>query len=468
MSQVADERTDGVGVASELSSQWFTRLFAGAAIAHIAGNAPRSLDALGIAILALGLVAAALIFRPQHHWLRVLLAALVLVTVFLEAPFLGNHWLVAGFVAAAVVVASTRGWRRNRSASSSSEPEWWLWFAPTGRSILLVFYSFAAFAKLNEGFFDTTRSCALFYTNQWLGSWGLPTLASGTAAPLAIAGLTTAIELAVPVLLVIRRTRPYGVMLGFVFHFAISLDLHQHFYDFTAVLLALFTLFIDDSRTAEWEARAVADDRPFAVVAAASMLLTAAAVLPPSPVTNWLLGPGAFLVWLPVGLVLVMRVARLPAGERRRLRIVPVGIAGTLLVLLVVFNGMTPYLGLKTAYGFNMYANLSTVDGDSNHFLIRRTAELVDVDMVTIIASSDPGLAAYVDSGLLVPERNVRHHLASRPEATVTYVGEEGPVTGSGAELGERLPILIEKFGLFRSIDRDDPPRCQTVWLPAY
>ena len=41
---------------------------------------------------------------------------------------------------------------------------------------------------------------------------------------------------------------------------------------------------------------------------------------------------------------------------------------------LVVANGLTPYLELKTGYGWNMYANLRTVDGETNHFLVRAHA----------------------------------------------------------------------------------------------
>ena len=33
--------------------------------------------------------------------------------------------------------------------------------------------------------------------------------------------------------------------------------------------------------------------------------------------------------------------------------------------LLAVLNGLTPYTEIKTAYGFNMYANLLTARGQS-------------------------------------------------------------------------------------------------------
>ena len=41
------------------------------------------------------------------------------------------------------------------------------------RWLLLVFYAFAAFAKLNSAFFDPSASCAVYYANESLSSWGL-------------------------------------------------------------------------------------------------------------------------------------------------------------------------------------------------------------------------------------------------------------------------------------------------------
>jgi hypothetical protein len=437
------------------ASSWFTRLFAGAVIAHVAGNPPFRLDALGFSIVALGLVAAVVILAPHYRPTRLGLAVLVLATVWFEAPLIGNHWVVAGFVALAMLVSELR-----------ADP--WAWFAPTGRGILLAFYSFAAFAKLNDGFFDPVHSCGLFYTNQSLASWGLPLVPSGGVGAFGLAAATTIIELAVPILLVVKRTRVYGVMLGFSFHYLISLDLGQHFYDFTALLFALFTLFIDDSVTARWERNLRRHQPTLLTLAVASVLLTVAAVVAGRYLAVWTVRTGTFFVWIPVGAALVLAVLRMPRVQQHTLSFRSAGAVGMVLVALVTLNGLTPYLGLKTGYGFNMYANLHTVDGESNHWVIRRTADLIDVPMVTIIESSEPGLAQYVGSGYLVPERNVLDRLADHPDHTITYTVQGRTVAGTGAELGERLPVLVEKFGLFRSIDTQSPPRCQAVWLAAY
>jgi hypothetical protein len=52
-----------------------------------------------------------------------------------------------------------------------------------------------------------------------------------------------------------------------------------------------------------------------------------------------------------------------------------------------------------------MYANLRVVDGDSNHFVIRRGFPLTDEHrhLIEIQGSSDPGLQMYAATGLASP-----------------------------------------------------------------
>jgi hypothetical protein len=61
-------------------------------------------------------------------------------------------------------------------------------------------------------------------------------------------------------------------------------------------------------------------------------------------------------------------------------------------MLAVVFiNGLTPYLEMNTDYGWNIYSNLVTVDGESNHLLIRSTLPLRSghEDLAAIVESDD-------------------------------------------------------------------------------
>jgi Vitamin K-dependent gamma-carboxylase len=441
---------------------WFLRLWAIAVLAHIAGNPPGWKGApvgtaLGTASALLGVLALAVLLRPGR-WTGAALGAATIMSVVLEAPVLGNHWLVAGLVSILLVASLFR-----------RDP--WAAFAPGARGILIAFYSFAAFAKLNRGFFDPTVSCGITYTNQLLGSYGLPLIPDGDWRAVAVAAATALIELSVPVLLVMKRTRRYGVLLGFVFHLFISFDLDQHFYDFSALLVALFSLFLADEVLKKFPDPLAMRRSTQVAVGGILALFALAAVVPPSPLTDRLLGTGVFFLWIPWGLFLIARLWRLVrgpgAGQAEWGRL---GWVGGLLVAVTVLNGLTPYLELKTGYGFNMYANLVTADGRSNHYLLPRTIPLTDAqrDPYIVLTSDDPGLHHYVDSGWAITEPQLRDYLADHPTASATVIrvlgGEQQVVTGAD---GVALPWWRDKFQLFRAIDLNDPPRCQLVWMPA-
>ena len=441
--------------------RWFTRAFGIALVAHLVGNPAgwRTTDGslltplVGVSAI-LGLLAVSLVARPGR--LRLSAAAvLVLASVWLEAPRVGNHWLLMGIVSAAVLLSHAR-----------RDP--WPWLSLTGRWILLCFYSFAAFAKLNTGFLDPAASCGVFYANQSLASFGLPTFASSSpAAWVSIAG-PVLVELSVPVLLLLGRTRRAGVLLAFVFHTVISLDFDQNFYDFTSVLMLLLCLFLPEETLSDWERRASSPARLRTLGLALCTVTVAASLMPPvlaSVVAVRLLG---FATWVPFAAWMIVRAARAGLGRfdvPMRVR----GLATGLLAALVVANGLTPYLEVKTGTSFNMYANLVTVGGETNHLVVRRTLHLSDVqdDLVEVVSSEDEGLRRYAEDRYLLPERNLLDYLARHPdvEAVVrTPDGTERTVTGAD---GVRQPVVVTKFLAFRAVDQDSPPRCQALWLPA-
>ena len=142
--------------------------------------------------------------------------------------------------------------------------------------------------------------------------------------------------------------------------------------------------------------------------------------------------------------------------------------AAWVLVAVVVANGLTPYLEVKTSLGFNMYANLVTVAGDTNHLVVRRTARLSSVqdDLLEVIESEDDGLAAYAEEGYLLPRRNLLDYLARNPGVSVVVQDGDGERTLDSSD-GVRLPLMVRKLITFRAVDGEDPPRCQALWLPA-
>jgi hypothetical protein len=239
--------------------------------------------------------------------------------------------------------------------------------------------------------------------------------------------------------------------------------LDQHFYDFTAVLIFLFAAFIP----ADVERKPL---RPFLSYAIAVVLLTLIgfSVLPPSGIGNRLLSTVPFLLWIPFLVGWIRYVFR-----TRPARTLAWGISPALGIIIVgaFLNGLTPYVELKTAYSFNMYSNLLTADGASNHLLIQRTLPLRDgyEGPVQIIASSDPALELYRDIGYLIAFPEFQRYLVDKSLAvnyarhgTVFVVANTAEVEG----LADEGPWWW-RFMPLRALDQQSPPRCQDVFLAA-
>jgi hypothetical protein len=283
-----------------------------------------------------------------------------------------------------------------------------------------------------------------------------------------------AIEMSVPITLIWRRTRYLGVLVGTTFHTLISYDINQHFYDFTAVLVALFVLFLPD-RSIESISEQMAElrrreDIPGKLIVGLIGALVVLAVFPLTPITAFLLSRVPFVLWIPssaLWMVALIR-ARAPANAMNW----RTGVGGAVVVLVTFLNGLTPYTEVKTAYSFNMYANLVTSQGESNHYLVRSTLPMRHGydGPVEILESSDEGLNAYRDEGYLVAYPQLRRYLSVRPDAALTY-RRYGQVTNlaevsSDPELVDPGPWWWRFFPL-RAIDTRSPPLCQAAFLGA-
>ena len=257
------------------------------------------------------------------------------------------------------------------------------------------------------------------------------------------------------------------MLLALLFHTVISLDFDQHFYDFTAALVMLLCLFLPESTLSGLEARAARRSRLRTVAVAISVVVVIASLLPPTVPAIVIVRLLAFAVWVPFAGWLIVRVAQDGIGPSPVSMRLP-GLGAWVIVAAVVANGLTPYLEIKTAIGFNMYANLVTVAGETNHLVIPRTAHLSHVqdDLLLVVDTDDSDLMQYAKDGYLIPERNLLDYLARHPSVSVVVADEDGERTLDGSD-GVRVPVLVDKFQAFRAVDEQDPPRCQANWLPA-
>jgi len=160
----------------------------------------------------------------------------------------------------------------------------------------------------------------------------------------------------------------------------------------------------------------------------------------------------------------------MPREPVHALRVHP---AMAVVVALVVLNGLMPYTEVKTAFGWNMYANLRTVAGDSNHFIVVDTLPFNhdQDDVIEIVESDDPGLQFYATNRYALTERSLRAYLHDHPDVTLTIRRDGGPIErlagADVAELARAEPEWQRKLLVHRAVDLEPHQRCQDVFGPA-
>lgn len=315
---------------------------------------------------AVGVLGLALALFPLSRRIFLLLIAALAIDGLLQAPVFSNHSMLKNFLVLGVLVAGLEAWLRGES---------WRWFigrfATVGRWLLLLMYFFGVFHKVNTDFLDPAVSCAVVL----LQHMPLPDMIVGQAWlhwP-AMYG-TLVIETFIVACLLIPSLRQLGVYLGIAFHSLLALSGYSFYAPFSTLTIALHCLFLPPlahawlESDADTRARLQRARRPLglAVLGLYALGLTALAA------NGSYAQLGIMWLILPIGLLVVIRASGVsPAAVNFRdgpaLR-APVW--AWLLIALFFFNGITPYLGLKTAQSFNMFANLRLEDGRSNHLLL--------------------------------------------------------------------------------------------------
>ncbi|MGH7868398.1 MAG: hypothetical protein ACREP9_12420, partial [Candidatus Dormibacteraceae bacterium] len=287
-------------------------------------------------------------------------------------------------------------------------------------------------------------------------------------------------ELSISMLLLNRRTRAFGVVLGLGFHSLIALDRLHLFVDFSSVLAALFVLFLPARFAMSALSFAKGKGAQFLILwEVVTGLVLGAQWIGRGNVAYFMFSEGRLFVWyvvdatVLVGVVMWLARHRGPTLERPfTLRDHgPIWLA--VIPAFVVLTGLLPYFELRTAYAFNMYSNLEMVDGNSNHFIVRSSFPLWgrQADLVKVVASNDPGLSLYATYNYLLPWDSFRAYLAKHPDDAIIYGrGGKRYLVERAADYPELVtaPSLpAQKLLALRAVDGSDKARCQDVFLPA-
>jgi hypothetical protein len=434
------------------------------------------------------LLAVVVLLRPFSRVAFLSLAAVETLTVLIILPLTNTNRLLQLFVFA--TLTATGFYVLARSGFRKLDAGAWLQvFQPLLRLQLVIVYGLAAWHKLNFGFFDPQSSCAVIlyertpffhlHANGNLLRWGL------------ILG-TVATEMGLPILLSLRRTRNFAVCYGVLFHVALGFS---EFYSFSVTMIALLFLFTPDNFVdvaAEfWQGRSPWFRKVVTFGGLAMLIMVVvltAAVFGPSvaevrQVTgfqsrlNMVWSKAAYwsgywilLFYLPPLGLFAWLWYRSPASLRPATHSFrPIPPLFWVFPALLIFDGINPYLGLKTDTAFAMYSNLRTEGGTTNHLIWRHPFSLADYqeDLVQIVDSSDPKLKAAAGRGVPITFFDLQKRTSylvkeGGKNISVTYI-RNGKLTQVEAaetdpELATRPPLLARKFLLFRTISREGCP----------
>ncbi|UOQ66497.1 HTTM domain-containing protein [Hymenobacter volaticus] len=373
------------------------------------------------------LAAAFVILIPWSVWPLLLMLSCSVANTFEWMPYAPNHitfeFIINSGILTTLVWLIARLYLKDKTIAAVATPDFrntlFQTFAPFIRISLFILYFYAVFHKLNWDYFNPTISCSVFllsgYANrfpfipdnalvQWSAIWG-----------------TIVIEAAIPLLLYFRRTRSTGVFLGCGFHYFLALHPHPGLYSFSSMLFAIYFLFLSDVFTPT--VHEFADSRIYKkrqylltlfriLLFAAVIVVIVLALIAGAYINNIVhkLTLFGFLIWLVWGLVLIgfyiysvsysvyleSSSATLFHMKKAMLWLVP---------LLVLFNGLTPYLGIKTQTNFSMFSNLRTEGNISNHIFVSPSLQLFDMekDLVEVTKTNLQDLQNLVNNNQVIP-----------------------------------------------------------------
>ncbi len=335
-------------------------------LVHHANGTRGPLDLISIlnVLAALWVLAA-----PRSAGRLCLLAATQVLDAVWHLPFSPDHQILAAFVNILILIR----WMRARPSDSADVV---MAVAGGARVVLLIAYVAAALSKYNESFLDPARSCATWIATT--ASGGLIDRGDGAAAGFLI--LTLVAETSIPLLLLLPKTRRWGVVFGIGFHLLVCLSPAVGVADFSVTLWALFLLFAhpDDVRDAGDGVRSTL--RRSAIVRDLSRV--------PSPIlvgvttTLFVLGDrtegGSVLLillsWIATvvtGVALLVSLIRATLRNRsttiRLSRLPAVSVVVCLAMLAVVAS---PYLGFGTSSRLTMFSGLRTEGPGTNHLFL--------------------------------------------------------------------------------------------------
>jgi hypothetical protein len=434
------------------------------------------------------LVALAVLIRPGSRRTFLALALVQTIAVLIALPSINTDRLLQLFIFAAI--ASTGLYVYICSGLRQLNAEKWLEpLQPLLRLQLVIVYGLAAWHKLNLDFFNPQSSCAVLLFDQ-TPFWHL--YAQSNVLRWALIAGTITTEATLPALLSIRRTRNFAVCYGMLFHMGLALS---GFYSFSMTMISLLFLFTPpgfcDGVVEYWKNKDPRSRRAirnglvvvlsiaavFGLARCGATMVEAGRQRGALALLNafWLqwgqtVGYWAFFAYvLPLALYLWIW-HRLPLSFTPVTKCFsPIPLVFWILPALLIFDGLNPYLGLKTDTAFAMYSNLRSEGETTNHLIWRHPLALANYqrDLVQVVESNVPALESIAQRGLPIPFIELRQRISrlarsGQSNISLTYIRNGQTMRSEAAErdreLGARPSFLERKLLSFRTITTQGCP----------
>ncbi len=424
------------------------------------------------------------VLRPSSLPRFLVVLALHLATVLYELPKVVNHWLLMGVTSLGLLVMLVPCVRRTRADTDAALPAEAL---SSVQAQIIIVYAMATLAKVNAGFFDLAHSCGADHYRRLASSVPIFPLADW-ALWTAILG-TLVIEAALPLLLALPRTRVLAICGGWIFHLMLGWN---GYWDFSMVAVPYYAAFVPAGLLAGGQRaiarhaglrrlfaaarRGAASPAAFPLAAFVLLLPVGGVSLLDTPDREVVLaanriGRWCWLVaWLALGAFLALALrespAEAPAPTVPPSRPWPLRPALALAPALVLLNGFSPYLGLKTEHSYTMFSNIRTEGEVWNHYLVPRGVRVFGLQdqPLRIVRSSDPYLERLGRRGYSLVPFDLQRWAQQHPDAAVVYDTPEGrrrvPRAADDPFLAEPLHPLLVKLLLFRPIPPPERNAC--------
>lgn len=413
--------------------------------------------------LGIGIAALALLFKPGSKPLFLLTIIISCISAVSQMPIISNHSLIKSFFIFSAVLIGVYHSLRGQS--------WALFFQQlcyVGRALLLIMYFYGVLHKINSDFLNPDVSCAVILWREmpYFLSW----LDYRFIHYLTIYG-TLIGETVIALCLLIPRWRHLGIVSGMTFHALLGLSGYSMYPPFSTLCIALHCCFLSPHAAqnilsaSEWKTLW----NWFKSVKGA---LVGSSLLAMFLFTAWIQSYVAFgIVWLILispFLLVVARYGSATTSEPIKADVISWGMVSAI-VLLFLFNGITPYLGIKTAQSINMFANLRLEAGVSNHLIFTGRPgpwHYLD-DVVTIENSGGIEALEYAKQNQFgIVYYQLLHYLQQFPSAKVSYVRDGVLHQKQSAEtlqqeIDDTLhPLWIRKILHFNVVDFTTPKPC--------